>query len=102
MRPRTSIFLLAAACLVIETGCNFAPKYTRPAIETAPQFKELTPDQAKQIGNWQLAAPNENALRGNWWELFRDDQLNTLEKQVELSNQTLAAAVARFESARAL
>ena len=41
-------------------------------------------------------------LRGNWWELFGDPELNALEQQIDVSNQTLKAAAAQFAQARAL
>ena len=41
-------------------------------------------------------------LRGKWWEIFGDPELNALEEQVTVSNQDLKAAEARFREARAL
>ena len=39
-------------------------------------------------------------LRGKWWELYGDPQLNSLEDKVAVSNQTLKAAVEAYQSAR--
>src|SRR6185295_7254229 len=47
------------------------------------------------------ARPQDDALRGKWWELFGDPQLNALEEQVSVSNQDVAAAEAQFRAARA-
>jgi len=94
--------LLGAACVSLLTACNFAPKYKQPAIETTPHFKELTPEQAQKITAWQPAAPAENTQRGQWWEFFGDQKLNELESKIEVNNQTIAAAVARLEAARAI
>jgi NodT family efflux transporter outer membrane factor (OMF) lipoprotein len=96
-----------AACLLVcglflLTGCNFAPRYQRPATPAPAAFKELTPETAKQVDGWKTAEPNESALRGKWWEIFNDPQLNALEDQVNVSNQTVAAALANFLSARAV
>lgn len=49
-----------------------------------------------------LAQPNDNALRGDWWEMFNDSELNALEAQVNVSNQNIARAMAAFYSSRAL
>src|SRR5439155_10274976 len=81
------------------TGCSFAPKYRRPAVETPAGFKELTPEATNL---WKVGKPNDDALRGKWWEILTNAQLNALEEQVAISNQNVAAAFANFLSARAM
>ena len=54
------------------------------------------------MDGWKLAQPKDDALRGNWWEIFGDPQLNALEEKVNISNQNIAAATASFFAARAL
>ena len=49
-----------------------------------------------------MAQPKDDALRGKWWEIFNDPQLNALEEKVNVSNQNIAAAAASFFAARAL
>ena len=93
---------VAVACLVLFAGCSFAPKYAKPSIETAGAFKELTPAQFKDTDGWKTAEPKDDAIRGKWWEIFGDTNLNALEEQVAISNQTVAAAFANFLSARAV
>jgi NodT family efflux transporter outer membrane factor (OMF) lipoprotein len=62
----------------------------------------VTPPPAyKESANWKPAQPNEQHLGGNWWEIFEDPQLNTLELQVNVSNQNLKAAVAQYQESRA-
>ena len=51
--------------------------------------------------NWKTAQPSDQAAKGKWWEVFQDAQLNALEEQINVSNQTLKAAQAQFEQARA-
>ena len=75
-------------------GCIIGPKYQRPAVAVAPAYKEL--------GNWQPAEPKDTIVRGQWWEVFQDPQLNDLERRVDRGNQTIAAAAANYEAARAL
>src|SRR5437879_5353199 len=75
-------------------GCTFGPKYHRPAAEVPPAYKE--------VGDWKAAQPNDQNLGGNWWEIFQDGQLNTLEAQVNVSNQNLRAAEAQYTQSRAV
>jgi NodT family efflux transporter outer membrane factor (OMF) lipoprotein len=53
------------------------------------------------MSNWKTAQPSDQNLGGNWWEIFQDSQLNTLEQQISVSNQNLKAAVAQYQQARA-
>ena len=82
------------ASVILLAGCNVGPKYHRPPAEVPPAYKEA--------GNWKTAQPSELSLRGNWWEIFQDPQLNALEQQVNISNQNLKAAQAQYTQARAL
>jgi NodT family efflux transporter outer membrane factor (OMF) lipoprotein len=68
----------------------------------APGYKEASPDAYKENSNWQVAQPADAASRGEWWKIFGDAELNTLEPQVGANNQDLKAADARFREARAL
>ncbi|HEV7521962.1 MAG TPA: efflux transporter outer membrane subunit [Candidatus Angelobacter sp.] len=88
------VWFICFAGLLLLAGCTVGPKYNRPPVETPPAYKEA--------GNWKTAQPNELSLRGNWWELFQDPQLNALEQQVTVSNQNLKAAAAVYTQARAL
>jgi NodT family efflux transporter outer membrane factor (OMF) lipoprotein len=83
-------------------GCSLAPKYQRPAVETPSAFKELEPESTAATNFWKMARPSDDALRGKWWEMFTNAQLNALEEQVAVSNQNVAAAFANFLSARAI
>jgi NodT family efflux transporter outer membrane factor (OMF) lipoprotein len=65
-------------------------------------YKELTPADYKNTDGWKVAQPKDDALRGKWWEIFGDPQLNALEEKVNVSDQNIAAAAARFFAARAL
>jgi NodT family efflux transporter outer membrane factor (OMF) lipoprotein len=88
--------------MIALAGCSFAPKYAKPSLQTPAVFKELTPEQFKETDGWKTAEPKDNALRGKWWEMFGDTNLNALEDQVNISNQTVAVAFANFLSARAV
>jgi len=83
-------------------GCTVGPKYHTPAAQTPPSYKELTPDEMKVTDGWKVAQPKDDSLHGKWWEIFGDPQLNSLEEQVNISNQNIVAAFESFMSARAL
>jgi NodT family efflux transporter outer membrane factor (OMF) lipoprotein len=51
---------------------------------------------------FRVAQPSDNAVRGDWWQMFNDSELNALEEQVNVSNQNIAEAMASYFSARAL
>lgn len=78
------------------------PKYVKPSVSMAPEYKEASPDASKESSNWQVAHPADAASRGEWWKVFGDEELNTLEPQVAANNQDLKVADARFREARAL
>jgi len=92
---------LLALCGLLN-GCNLAPKYHPPVVQTPAAFKEL-PTQGPEATNlWKIATPSDALIRGNWWEMFTNTELNGLEAQVAISNQNVAAAYANFRSARAI
>jgi NodT family efflux transporter outer membrane factor (OMF) lipoprotein len=65
-------------------------------METPAAYKE------QSTAGWKVAQPEDDVLRGKWWEMFSDARLNALEEQVNVSNQNIAAATASFFAARAL
>ena len=91
----TPVGAVLAMTLLLLVGCSVGPRYARPSAPESPQFKELPP-------SWKTAQPNDHLAKGKWWEVFQDPQLNQLEEQINISNQTLKAAQAQFEQARAL
>jgi outer membrane protein TolC len=92
MRRATQGIALALALLA--TGCKVGPNYARPQAPTAPKFKELA--------GWKPSHPRDGIDRGAWWSVYNDPQLDTLERQVEISNQTVAQAEAAYREAVAL
>jgi multidrug efflux system outer membrane protein len=89
----------AAAALVLSlmllSGCALQPKYDRPTVQLPPAYKEPLPE------GWKEAHPRDEVAKGDWWLIYEDPVLNTLEAQATSSNQTLVAAVARLDEARA-
>jgi NodT family efflux transporter outer membrane factor (OMF) lipoprotein len=100
IHKKTTTGIALTLCLL--SGCTVGPVYHRPPAETPPAFKELTASDFKDTEGWKVATPSDGALRGNWWEMFNDPLLNSLEEKVNVSNQTLAAAVANFVAAHAM
>jgi NodT family efflux transporter outer membrane factor (OMF) lipoprotein len=94
----------ARACLATAAlglaGCIVGPKYSKPAALTSPAGQ--APLEFKEANGWKPAQPAEGALAQDWWQLFGNPELNGLEARVDVSNQTLQAAEARFRQARAL
>ena len=84
----TSFHLSATMCFAVTScllaGCMVGPKYHRPPAETPPAYKELTPADFKNTEGWKKAQPKDDALRGKWWEIFNDPQLNALEEKVNV------------------
>jgi NodT family efflux transporter outer membrane factor (OMF) lipoprotein len=100
MKTRVFSILLSSTALLL-AGCMVGPKYVQPTAPTAPAFKEQPPDSFKEDQNWQAAQPDDQKLRGPWWQMFADPQLNALEDQLTASNQNLKVAEARLHQARA-
>jgi NodT family efflux transporter outer membrane factor (OMF) lipoprotein len=87
MKPRIAIAF--AACLL--SACNLAPPYRAPSATLG-----VLPVRYSDSGEWQPAAPNWP--HGPWWLIYRDPQLDRLEKQLIVANPTLAAAVANYDT----
>jgi len=97
----STVALLLVLLIVALEGCTVGPKYVKPTVPTTPAYKEETPASFKESDQWQPAHPGDQASRGNWWEIFGDPELNTLEEQVAGSNLNLKVAEAHFREARA-
>jgi NodT family efflux transporter outer membrane factor (OMF) lipoprotein len=74
-------------------ACAVGPNYKRPSV--------ATPAAYKNAGTWKLAHPKDDQIRGKWWEIYHDPQLNALEDQVNISNQNVLMYEAQFFEAAA-
>ena len=88
--------------IIMFKSCDKAPKYVKPSAPEPAAYKELSPDTFKETNDWKFARPNDAIIRGQWWEMFNDPQLNSLEEQLNQANQSIALAEADFRAARAL
>jgi len=86
---------IAAVCVAALAACTVGPAYQRPDAPTPGNYREAG-------GDWKPAQPGDGLPRGSWWEIFGDPQLNALAGRVEVSNQNMRAAEARFRQAQAL
>ncbi len=75
-------------------ACAVGPDYKPAAAPVPTKFKELK--------GWKLATPSDALDRGDWWSSYRDYKLDSLLRQVEVSNQNVAVQAAAYEQARAL
>ena len=87
---QTLIFIIAATL----SACAVGPNYHRPAAPTPTHFKEAD--------GWKPAEPREAASGTAWWSVYEDATLDSLEKQVDVSNQTLKASEAAWREAVAV
>jgi NodT family efflux transporter outer membrane factor (OMF) lipoprotein len=88
---RKSPIALALA-VVLLTSCTMGPNYHRPAIQTPDSFRSPTPAPAND--------PSSLADL-KWWEVFKDEKLQELERTALSQNYDLRDAAARVEAARA-
>jgi NodT family efflux transporter outer membrane factor (OMF) lipoprotein len=98
---RSPLLAIAIALALTTSACIVGPNYAKPAAPVAPSFKEPLPPNFKEAKGWKQGEPKDDLHRGKWWEIFSDPALNALEEQIDVSNQTLAAAEAQFRQARA-
>jgi NodT family efflux transporter outer membrane factor (OMF) lipoprotein len=93
------VLMLSVCSLLPIAGCKVGPDYKTPPAILAPLFKETPPPNSAD--GWKIGQPSDAQLKGAWWTMFADTQLNQLEPQVDTANQTLKAAEANFRAARA-
>jgi len=84
--------------LVMAAACTVGPKYELPSapVPHGPDYKE-----AGRVGPWRVASPSDAMLRGAWWKIFHEPELDALEARIDLDNQTVKQAFENFMAARA-
>jgi len=99
---------LPGLCLVlILAGCKpVGPNYHRPGYSAPTSYKEIgssavtMPPPNPQGGAWQPANPSDGMLKGKWWEIYQDPQLNRLEERIDTNNVQLQQALETYLAAR--
>ena len=92
-RPWKIALLASLLC----SGCTIGPRYQRPVAQTPAALKSMAGND-----QWKMATPSDGLLKGKWWEIFGDSDLNRLEELVNVNNQNVKQAEAQFRQARAL
>jgi len=107
-----SLAALAVLALTVTACKPVGPNYQRPAYTAPPAYGEtggstvqmsspqVVPPPNPAGGGWQPASPSDGMLRGKWWEVFNDPQLNQLEDRIATENQSLHAALETYLAAR--
>jgi NodT family efflux transporter outer membrane factor (OMF) lipoprotein len=86
--------LFLAALTTLLAACSVGPDYHGP-----PSI--ATPGNYRETSAWKPANPRDDMIRGKWWEMYHDPQLNALEEQVDISNQNVLMYEAQFREAAA-
>ncbi|MGP8188248.1 MAG: efflux transporter outer membrane subunit [Terracidiphilus sp.] len=96
------------ACLLL-AGCKpVGPDYNRPGYNAPPAYKEAgattaaVPPPNPQGSAWQPANPSDGMLKGKWWEIYQDPQLNRLEERIDANNVELRQALETYLAAQDL
>ena len=92
--PRLCASAVGLAFAILAGGCAVGPDYVKPTTDMPAAFKESA--------GWKQAEPADALPRGKWWQVFGDAGLNSLEDQVEVSNQNLRLAEAQYRQSLAL
>jgi len=100
--PADCACLGAAVLLLLLPGCAVGPKFHPPAPQAPAAAYKESPTQFKEGEGWTVAEPADAKLRGKWWEIFNDPELNALEEQLDINNQNIKLAYENFMAARAV
>jgi NodT family efflux transporter outer membrane factor (OMF) lipoprotein len=101
-----SIVLFCGASLLLLAGCKpVGPNYNRPGYTAPPAYKEtgasaVVPPPNPPNGTWTQADPSAGMLKGKWWEVYQDPQLNQLEARIATTNVQLKQALETYLAAR--
>jgi NodT family efflux transporter outer membrane factor (OMF) lipoprotein len=96
MRPRKITWKIAAIAPLVCASCTVGTRYQRPTAVAPTNLKEIAGND-----QWKMATPSDALLKGKWWEIFGDPELNQLEESVNINNQTIKQAEANYRQARA-
>src|SRR5271169_6489089 len=86
------LFVPVCAALAL-VGCTVGPNYHRPSAEVPAHWDTAAP--------WRQSTPMDGLPKGEWWTVFHDEELNSLEQQAIDANQTIKISIARLEQSRA-
>ena len=91
-RHRTLVPTAMSTAALLISGCMVGPNYHKPAAPVPPAFQEPAAPEP--------AGPNAIAY-SDWWKVFHDPTLDSLETQAAAANQDIKIAVAHVDEASA-
>ena len=91
-----SVSLIVAIALLRERLRRGPRSTTHPRCSARTHTRSLRPRIFPNTDGWKVAQPSDAAFAGTGGRVFNDPELNKLEEQLNVSNQTIAAAVAAF------
>jgi NodT family efflux transporter outer membrane factor (OMF) lipoprotein len=92
-RARQFPVVIGLAAGALAGGCTVGPNYQRVTAPVPAKWDVSEP--------WRESAPKDAVVKGEWWSVFHDDELSSLEKQALDANQTIKVSAAHLEQARA-
>jgi NodT family efflux transporter outer membrane factor (OMF) lipoprotein len=95
---------IPAMAMCILAGCRVGPVYHQPAAtaQAPPAAYKETPSEVQDSGDWKVAQPQDAMLRGKWWEIYNEPELNDLEEKLNIDNQNIKQFFQNFMEARTL
>jgi NodT family efflux transporter outer membrane factor (OMF) lipoprotein len=93
-KPLSFRLALASMLAFGTSACSVGPDYQRPTT--------VIPASYKEADGWKIAHPADGIDRGAWWSIYHDSTLDGLERQIDISNQTLKASEAAYRQAIAV
>ncbi|MFC5865524.1 efflux transporter outer membrane subunit [Acidicapsa dinghuensis] len=104
-RFQNKLALFPAAAAMILAGCRVGPPYQQPVATTQtppPAYKESPDQHPEETQVWKTAQPQDAMLRGKWWEIYNEPELNDLEEKLIVNNQTIKQSFENYMAARTL
>src|SRR3984893_3781901 len=102
MSNRCQTLVAAVVTVVTLAAGGGGPPYRKPEVDTPQPYKQASPAACAgaDAGAWQPAQPQDAVLKGKWWEVFGEPELNALEEQLNINNQNIAQFFQNFMAAR--
>ena len=93
---------LAGGALLWMTGCSVGPNYKRPAVAVPAYFGNVAQAEAPASPDSNNSSSNTAALGDeNWWEVFKDKDLQELIRTALKKNYDVRIAATRVLQAQA-
>jgi len=93
IHPRRIPLLVGLGIGICSQACTAGPEYRRPSAPIPAQWEVAEP--------WRESTPKDGLPKGQWWTVFQDEELNSLEKQGVDANLDIKIAAAHLAQARA-